>query len=123
MQRAGRLTRAIKRTGSPFVQDFTLQEYVQYSRLTDMDPEVGTTIKDGIDGQEDGVNASRHIGPRNVGQRHRQANQANPEMYLEAPEKYPTDDSIDKVAEKKLQRRLDLRILPILGLCYFFYVC
>ncbi|KAF4126932.1 Major Facilitator Superfamily [Geosmithia morbida] len=42
-------------------------------------------------------------------------------MYAEALERYPDDDSVDAAAEKELRRRLDMRILPLLGICYFFY--
>jgi hypothetical protein len=44
------------------------------------------------------------------------------EMYLEAMERYPNDEAIDQAAEKRLLRKLDMRILPLLGICYFFYV-
>lgn len=47
--------------------------------------------------------------------------QAEPGIYVEALERYPNDDSIDKKEEKKLVRKLDRRILPLLGICYFFY--
>ncbi|KAH6604261.1 major facilitator superfamily transporter [Trichoderma cornu-damae] len=43
------------------------------------------------------------------------------EMYLEAMERYPNDEAIDKADEKRLLRKLDMRILPLLGICYFFY--
>ncbi|TFB00920.1 hypothetical protein CCMA1212_007314 [Trichoderma ghanense] len=43
------------------------------------------------------------------------------EMYLEAMERYPNDDAIDQADEKRLVRKLDMRILPLLGICYFFY--
>ncbi|GAB1733347.1 hypothetical protein NU195Hw_g7532t1 [Hortaea werneckii] len=46
---------------------------------------------------------------------------AHAELYREALERYPTDESIDRVAEKKLVRKLDWRIIPPLGVCYFFY--
>jgi len=49
-------------------------------------------------------------------------NQAHSELYLEAVERYPTDDTIDQAEEKRLVRKLDRRILPLLGICYFFYV-
>ncbi|RSH89938.1 hypothetical protein EHS25_001924 [Saitozyma podzolica] len=42
-------------------------------------------------------------------------------LYIEALEKYGEDGSIDPVAEKQLKRKLDMRILPLLGVCYFFY--
>ena len=45
-----------------------------------------------------------------------------PAIYQEAIDKYPTDESIDEVAERNVIRKLDRRILPLLGICYFFYV-
>lgn len=48
--------------------------------------------------------------------------QPHSEIYAEALARYPTDESIDKSAERKLRRKLDYRILPLLGICYFFYV-
>ncbi|KAI1100598.1 MFS general substrate transporter [Jackrogersella minutella] len=47
--------------------------------------------------------------------------QENAEMYYEALRQYPDDSSIDKDSEKRLKRKLDSRILPLLGICYFFY--
>ncbi|KAK7951093.1 major facilitator superfamily domain-containing protein [Apiospora aurea] len=47
--------------------------------------------------------------------------QQHPEMYLEALIRYPNDESIDQAEEKRLVRKLDMRILPLLGICYFFY--
>lgn len=49
--------------------------------------------------------------------------QEHPEFYLEAIARYPDDENIDIEAEKRLIRKLDWRILPLLGVCYFFYVC
>jgi hypothetical protein len=46
----------------------------------------------------------------------------DPKLYIEALERYPNDDSIDQAAERRLIRKLDIRILPLLGICYFFYV-
>lgn len=43
-------------------------------------------------------------------------------IYLEALQRYPDDESIDKNDERRLKRKLDARILPLLGVCYFFYV-
>ncbi|KAJ5464091.1 Major facilitator superfamily domaingeneral substrate transporter [Penicillium sp. IBT 31633x] len=43
------------------------------------------------------------------------------ELYLEAIQRYPVDEAIDQEAEKRLKRKLDMRILPLLGICYFFY--
>ncbi|WVQ86010.1 hypothetical protein IAT38_008178 [Cryptococcus sp. DSM 104549] len=43
------------------------------------------------------------------------------DLYAEALERYPTDDCIDPADEKRLKRKLDCRMLPLLGICYFFY--
>ena len=51
-----------------------------------------------------------------------QINQKNAEMYHEAIARYPNDDAIDAEEERKVIRKLDRRILPVLGICYFFYV-
>lgn len=48
-------------------------------------------------------------------------NQAQPEMYVEALARYPNDESIDQKAEKAVRFKIDVRILPLLGVCYFFY--
>lgn len=45
------------------------------------------------------------------------------ELYLEAIQRYPNDEAIDKEAEKRLKRKLDMHLIPLLGICYFFYVC
>ncbi|TKX26890.1 MFS transporter-like protein 10 [Elsinoe australis] len=42
-------------------------------------------------------------------------------MYAEAVERYPNDDHIDPEEERRLTRKLDMRIIPVLGICYFFY--
>lgn len=42
--------------------------------------------------------------------------QQHADLYAEALEKYGQDGSIDPVAEKKLKRKLDRRILPLLGI-------
>lgn len=47
---------------------------------------------------------------------------ARPAIYQEAIDRYPTDESIDEAAERKVIRKIDRRILPLLGVCYFFYV-
>ncbi|GJC85488.1 putative transporter C757.13 [Colletotrichum liriopes] len=47
--------------------------------------------------------------------------QQHPEIYLQALARYPNDESIDQAEEKRLLRKLDMRILPLLGICYFFY--
>ncbi|KAF9764418.1 hypothetical protein IL306_002815 [Fusarium sp. DS 682] len=41
--------------------------------------------------------------------------------YAEALAQYPTDDSIDPRSEKRVRRKLDRLIIPVLGVCYFFY--
>ncbi|KAL8357174.1 hypothetical protein RB598_002147 [Gaeumannomyces tritici] len=51
----------------------------------------------------------------------RQVNQEHPELYMEALARYPNDESIDAADEKRLVRKLDMRLLPLLGICYFFY--
>lgn len=48
--------------------------------------------------------------------------QYNSELYLAAITRYPNDESIKEEDENRLKRKLDRRILPILGICYFFYV-
>lgn len=47
--------------------------------------------------------------------------QPHHELYAEALQRYPSDEYIDKIAEDKLRRKLDYKILPLLGICYFFY--
>ncbi|KAF5699527.1 allantoate permease [Fusarium mundagurra] len=42
-------------------------------------------------------------------------------IYAEALAQYPTDDSIDPILENKVRRKLDRLIIPVLGVCYFFY--
>ncbi|KAJ4187882.1 hypothetical protein NW767_012156 [Fusarium falciforme] len=42
-------------------------------------------------------------------------------MYVEALAQYPTDDDIDPEKEKRVLRKIDMRIIPLLGICYFFY--
>lgn len=42
-------------------------------------------------------------------------------IYAQALAQYPTDDSIDPILEKKVRRKLDRLIIPVLGVCYFFY--
>lgn len=49
--------------------------------------------------------------------------QQNAALYLEALERYGADGSgLDPADEKRLKRKLDMRILPALAVCYFFYV-
>jgi hypothetical protein len=43
------------------------------------------------------------------------------DIFAEALARYPNDDCIDTREEDKVRRKLDLRILPVLGVCYFFY--
>ncbi|KAJ5291879.1 MFS general substrate transporter [Penicillium angulare] len=50
-----------------------------------------------------------------------QVDQTHAEIYREALQLFPDDDSIDKATERKLRRKLDWHILPLLGMCYFFY--
>ncbi|KND86848.1 Nonribosomal peptide synthetase 8 [Tolypocladium ophioglossoides CBS 100239] len=45
----------------------------------------------------------------------------DPQLYAEALQRYPNDEAIDQAEEKRLVRKLDMRILPLLGICYFFY--
>ena len=52
----------------------------------------------------------------------RHINQPNAEIYAEAIARYPNDEAIDQADEARLKRKLDKRILPLLGICYFFYV-
>lgn len=42
-------------------------------------------------------------------------------LYHEALARYPNDESIDQAQERAVVRKLDRRILPLLGVCYFFY--
>ncbi|KAF2017922.1 MFS general substrate transporter [Aaosphaeria arxii CBS 175.79] len=42
-------------------------------------------------------------------------------MYQQALERYPNDAAIDKAEEARIVRKLDKRIIPVLGICYFFY--
>ncbi|KAG4219278.1 hypothetical protein PC116_g32242, partial [Phytophthora cactorum] len=66
-----------------------------------------------VDGIFEHVEDNISVAPK-VDQRHA-------EMYAEALRQYPDEDSIDREAEKKLKRKLDRRIVPLLGICYFFY--
>ncbi|WVF68130.1 hypothetical protein IAT40_002893 [Kwoniella sp. CBS 6097] len=43
------------------------------------------------------------------------------DIYYEALERYADDSMINPADEKKLKRKLDRRIIPLLGICYFFY--
>lgn len=42
-------------------------------------------------------------------------------IYAEALARYPNDESIDARDERKIRRKLDRLIIPLLGGCYFFY--
>lgn len=53
---------------------------------------------------------------------HTMINQYDAEMYHQALQLYPNEQAINKEEEKRLLRKLDARILPVLGMCYFFYV-
>ncbi|GAM40261.1 hypothetical protein TCE0_038f12476 [Talaromyces pinophilus] len=52
---------------------------------------------------------------------HTMINQYDAEMYHQALQLYPNEQAINKEEEKRLLRKLDARILPVLGMCYFFY--
>ena len=43
------------------------------------------------------------------------------DIYADALARYPNDESIDDNEERKVRRKLDAFILPVLGVCYFFY--
>lgn len=47
--------------------------------------------------------------------------QEHHDLYVEALRRYPNDAAIDPADEKRLVRKLDRRIIPLLGICYFFY--
>ena len=47
--------------------------------------------------------------------------QRNNALYRKALARYPNDAAIDPAEERKLVRKLDRRLLWILGMCYFFY--
>lgn len=51
-----------------------------------------------------------------------QIDQQHAEMYHEAIARYPNDDTIDAEEERRVVRKIDRRIIPVLGICYFFYV-
>lgn len=72
-----------------------------------------------------GLEAMRDVEPDGIdskGLTTAMIHQEHKELYLEALQKYPVNDAIDRDAEKRLIRKLDMRILPLLGICYFFYV-
>lgn len=48
-------------------------------------------------------------------------NQYDAEMYHQSLQLYPNEQAINEEEEKRLLRKLDARILPVLGMCYFFY--
>ena len=80
--------------------------------ITDVKQDLGSGAKDEVENVETDMKipSADKIKQRNVG------------LYLEALERYPNDESIDQEEEKRLKRKIDRRILPVLGLCYFFYV-
>jgi hypothetical protein len=43
------------------------------------------------------------------------------DIFAQALARYPNDECIDSRDERKVLRKLDFRILPVLGICYFFY--
>ncbi|KAL1873467.1 hypothetical protein VTK73DRAFT_915 [Phialemonium thermophilum] len=47
--------------------------------------------------------------------------QLHAEMYREALERYPNDEAISVEEEKKVLRKLDMRVVLALSICYFFY--
>jgi hypothetical protein len=46
---------------------------------------------------------------------------SNTDIFAEALARYPNDECIDTRDENKVRRKLDFRVLPVLGICYFFY--
>lgn len=56
-----------------------------------------------------------------AGEIERHINQPHAGIYAEAIARYPNDEAIDQADEAKLKRKLDKRIIPLLGICYFFY--
>lgn len=59
---------------------------------------------------------------KNAAEIERHINQPHAAIYAEAIARYPNDDAIDQADEARLKRKLDKKILPLLGICYFFYV-
>lgn len=51
-----------------------------------------------------------------------QIKQRNAGMYFEALQRFPNDESMDAQMIQRLKHKIDRRILPLLGICYFFYV-
>ncbi|KIK65264.1 hypothetical protein GYMLUDRAFT_39623 [Collybiopsis luxurians FD-317 M1] len=43
------------------------------------------------------------------------------DFYKEALEKYPTEESIDPIEERRVRRKIDRLIIPCLAVCYAFY--
>jgi hypothetical protein len=73
------------------------------------------------EGPRDGEDSMVALTEEAGGVRHRRIHQVNADMYAAALQRFPTEADIDPAAEKKLKRKLDARILPVLGICYFFY--
>ncbi|KAL2061604.1 hypothetical protein VTL71DRAFT_6981 [Oculimacula yallundae] len=59
--------------------------------------------------------------PKEAAEIQRHINQPHAAIYAEALARYPNDEAIDQGDEARLKRKLDKRILPLLGICYFFY--
>lgn len=47
--------------------------------------------------------------------------QQHADLYEEALEKYGRDGTIDPVVERRLRRKINFIVLPLLGVCYFYY--
>lgn len=87
-----------------------------------MSPIDGTEKSGTMAAQPDIDHDENALDVKNIEQLRHTINQPHSEIYAEALARYPNDESIDQAAEKKLKRKLDRRILPLLGMCYFFYV-
>lgn len=66
-------------------------------------------------------NASEIIDPKAAGKNKHTGDEQHP-IYAEALLRYPSDESIDQTDENRLKSKLDRRIIPLLGICYLFYV-
>ncbi len=74
-------------------------------------PKGETEFVDYVDAEESGDEA-----------KHNESQGMASDFYKEAMEKYGAEGAIDSATEKKLVRKIDRLIIPILGICYFFYV-